>query len=63
MATNPLTPQNLETIKLSLTQLNDVDEQIRLATQAGLDVSEFKTRAQDQRKQLLKLKQTYFPGE
>lgn len=63
MATNPLTPQDLETINLNLAQLTDAEEQIRQAEQAGLDVSDFKTRARDQRVQLLKLKQTYFPGQ
>lgn len=63
MATNPLTPQNLETINLSLAQLTDVDEQIRLALQAGLEVADFKTLASEQRVKLLKLKSTYFPGQ
>lgn len=63
MATNPLTPQDLETINLNLAQLTDAEEQIRLAQQAGLEVTDFKTRAREQREQLLKLKQTYFPGQ
>lgn len=63
MAKNPLTQEDLTRINDSIAQLNDVQEQIRLARQAGIDVSEEEQETIKQREQLLKLKQTYFPGQ
>ena len=60
---NPLTDTDLEQINANLIQLKIADEQIKLAQQAGLDVTGLKDTANSQRSQLLKLKQTYFPGK
>ena len=64
MALNsPLTEQDYEGIKQQLIILNDLDEQLRLATQAGVDVTAQKEEARKNREQLTRLKQTYFPGK
>lgn len=63
MAQNPLTQDDLTRINDSITQINDVREQIRLAKQAGIDVSAEEQEINKQQEQLLKLKQTYFPGQ
>ncbi len=60
---DPLTEKDLEQINDNLTQLAVADDAIKRAEQAGLDVSTFKVQSRDQRAQLLKLKQTYFPGQ
>lgn len=60
---NPLTDADLDQINANLTQLKVADEQIKLAQQAGLDVTTLKDTANTQRAQLIKLKQTYFPGK
>lgn len=60
---NPLTEADLERIEDNLTQLKVADEQVKLAVQAGLDVTQMKETISGQRSQLLKLKQTYFPGK
>ena len=59
----PLIEKDLKEIDLRLDQLLEADEQIKLAERAGLDVTAFKDTARDQRNQLLKIKQTYFPGQ
>ena len=64
MALNsPLTEQDYEGIKQQLETLSDLDEQLRLATQAGVDVTAQKESARKSREQLTRLKQTYFPGK
>ncbi len=60
---DPLGKQDLESINANLSQLLIADEEIRRATAAGIDVSDLADTARAQRAQLLKLKQTYFPGE
>lgn len=60
--TNPLSEQDYEGIKQQLETLSDLDEQLRRAAQAGIDVTAQKEQARQSRDQLLKLKQTYFPG-
>lgn len=59
----PLKDADLATINTNLEQLLIADEQIKMAQQAGIDVADFKKQATDQRSQLLKIKQTYFPGQ
>lgn len=59
----PLVEKDLEEINLRLDQLVVADEQIRLAEQAGMDVAGLKDQSRTQRGQLLRIKQTYFPGE
>jgi ABC-type sugar transport system substrate-binding protein len=60
---DPLTKEDLASINDNLTQLSVAEDAIKRAEQAGVPVTEFKNQARDQRVQLLKLKQTYFPGE
>ncbi len=60
---DPLGEKDLETINANLDQLTIAEEEIRRATSAGLDVTELADTARAQRAQLLKLKQTYFPGQ
>jgi len=60
---DPLNEKDLQSINANLDQLSIAEEQIRKATSAGLDVSELSETARQQRGQLLKLKQTYFPGQ
>lgn len=59
----PLGDKDLQEIELRLTQLLQADEQIKLAERAGLDVDTQKESARTLRNQLLKIKQTYFPGK
>ena len=60
---DPLGAQDLETIEANLAQLSIAEDEIRRATAAGIDVKELADTARAQRAQLLKLKQTYFPGQ
>ena len=59
---SPLTEADYEGIKQQLDTLADLDEQLRLAAQAGVDVTTQKEQARKNREQLTKLKQTYFPN-
>lgn len=59
---SPLTEQDYEGIKTQLETLTALDEQLRLATQAGVDVTAQKEDARKSREQLTRLKQTYFPN-
>lgn len=59
---SPLTEADYEGIKQQLATLTDLDEQLRLATQAGVDVASQKEQARSNREQLTRLKQTYFPN-
>lgn len=58
----PLTEQDLEQMNANLQTLADLDEQVRLAQLAGVDVSDQKARITETRQQILKMKQAYFPG-
>lgn len=60
---SPLTEQDYEGIKTQLETLSALDEQLRLATQAGVDVTSQKEEARKSREQLTRLKQTYFPNK
>ncbi len=59
----PLSEADLERIEANLIQLQAADEQAKKAIQAGIDVGDLKEQITNQRSQLLKLKQTYFPGK
>jgi len=59
----PLVEADLEEINLRLDQLLVADSQIKKAEQAGLDVTTQRESSRNLRNQLLKLKQTYFPGQ
>lgn len=59
----PLGDEDLTQIQTNLDKLALAEDEIKLAEQAGLDVSQFRETARTQRAQLLKIKQTYFPGQ
>lgn len=59
----PLTEADLEGINLQLDRLSELEQELKLATQAGVDVSAQKEEARQSREQLIRLKQTYFPGK
>lgn len=63
MAEHPLTSQDLDQLNTNLENLNVADAQIRQAEQAGIDVTVLKEQARANRNQLLKIKQSYFPGK
>ncbi len=58
----PLHAEDLVEINNRLGDLLLADEEIKLAEQAGLDVTGLRETARNQRQQLIKIKQTYFPG-
>lgn len=62
MAT-PLTDADLQRINDNLLQLKDADEQAKVATAGGIDVSELKAQIAEQRAKLNKLKAAFFPGQ
>lgn len=53
---------DLTRINGALSQLGQADELIAMAKQAGIDVSQFQDRAKQSREQLLRIKNTFFPG-
>lgn len=59
----PLTDTDLASINDNLNLLLVADEEIKLAAQAGLDVESQRELVRSQRAQLIKIKQTYFPGQ
>ena len=59
---NPLTQADLDRIKLGLAAAEDAGQLIDMAKQAGIDVSQFEGTNKETRDQLLKLKNTFFPG-
>lgn len=60
---NPLTEGDLEDINKALATAQDAQELIEMAAQAGIDVEAFRQRARDARDRLLRVKQTFFPGQ
>ena len=60
---NPLTPDDLVSIKKALEDANDAKELIGMAEQAGIDVAVFKVRADEAQQRLLRVKQAFFPGQ
>lgn len=59
----PLTPADLDDINRALTRLDDADDLIQKASQAGIDVEPFRARARENKDRLLKIKQSFFPGQ
>jgi len=59
----PIVEADQEEFNLRLDQLLVADSQIKKAEQAGLDVTTQRESSRNLRNQLLKLKQTYFPGQ
>ena len=53
---------DLARMNSAIQQLNQADELIAMAKQAGIDVSNFEPRAKQSREQLLRMKNTFFPG-
>jgi hypothetical protein len=60
---NPLTIQHLDQIKLALRALDQAESAAELAQAAGIEVTAQLQTIQDQRTQLLKIKNVYFPGQ
>lgn len=57
-----LNEQDLGRINTALGQLQRAEEVIDMATRAGIDVATFKDRAKTSKDQLLRIKNTFFPG-
>ncbi len=60
---NPLTADDLVSIKKALEDAKDAKELISMAEQAGIDVAAFKIRADETQQRLLRVKQAFFPGQ
>jgi hypothetical protein len=60
---SPLTFQHLTDILAALRALDQAEAQADLAQAAGFDVTVQRQRMADQRAQLLKIKNVYFPGQ
>jgi len=59
----PLTQADLERINSSLKSLDDADSIIERAKRAGIPLDEQEKESRDSRAQLLRIKQTFFPGQ
>lgn len=62
MPESPLTEQHLQSLNEAQASLTRLDEMIRRAKQAGLDVTAFESQARETRERILRLKQAFFPG-
>ncbi len=60
---SPLTEADLADINRALARLEDAETLIQKAQQAGIDVEAFRTRARENQDRLLKIKQSFFPGQ
>ncbi len=60
---SPLTETDLTDINRALARLDDAEGLITKAQQAGIDVAPFRERASANRDRLLKIKQSFFPGQ
>jgi hypothetical protein len=60
---SPLHAGHLSDIKSALQALDAAQAQAELAQRAGIDTSAQMTQIADQRRQLLQIKQVYFPGQ
>lgn len=56
------TEADLQRINQALSQLDEAQQVIDAATQAGIDVKSFSDRAKKNREALLRIKNTFFPG-
>jgi hypothetical protein len=68
MATNkkssaPFTPEDLARIKQQLAMLDEAEDIIERGIKGGIDLEEQKKTLRDQREQLVKLKNSFFPGQ
>lgn len=57
-----LNEDDLQRIQTGIQQAEQAEAIIELAEQAGIDVSNQKERAKNARNQLLRIKNTFFPG-
>lgn len=62
MAEPILTETDFAELTANLKRLDEAEENIRQAVQAGLDMGAEQIRVRDLKAQLLKLKQAYFPN-
>jgi hypothetical protein len=58
-----LGPTDLENIKAQLRQLDEADSEIKRAKMAGIDMTVQEQQSKEARQQLLRIRQTYFPGQ
>jgi hypothetical protein len=59
----PVGIEDLDQIKERLKDLDLADVEIAKAERAGIPMAEQRQKSQDMRRQLLQIKQTYFPGK
>lgn len=59
---NVLSEDDLQRVQEGIQRAEQAEQIIELAEQAGLDVSQQKERAKRARDQLLRIKNTFFPG-
>ena len=63
MPANPLGPEDLERLQKGITASEDAEQLITMAKQAGIDVAQFEQQNKETRASLLRLKNTFFPGQ
>lgn len=63
MTNGPLNESHLQGIKSMLQRCREGKEEVQRAARAGLDVEEYRKQLDEQEKQLLQIKSTYFPGQ
>tara|TARA_Y100000310_G_C20513456_1_gene730012 strand:+ start:854 stop:1045 length:192 start_codon:yes stop_codon:yes gene_type:complete len=63
MTTEILTQENLTQINESLEAIQDLEENLKRAEVAGLDVASQRSRLDATRDQLIRIKQAYFPNQ
>lgn len=61
--TNPLNPADLDQINAALDHAKRVEEAIKTAARAGIDLSAQRQELQANVDRLQKIKQVYFPGQ
>lgn len=59
----PLTDTDLEELKVRLTELDEADRLIEQAVRGGIDVTEQQTRTRELRERLMRIRQSFFPGQ
>jgi uncharacterized membrane protein YjjP (DUF1212 family) len=59
---SPLTAEDLKALNENLERLDDASKIIDQATRGGIDMSEQRKQTQELRTQLLRIKQSFFPG-
>ena len=58
----PLTDDDLEELKVRLTELDEADRLIEQAVRAGIEITEQQTRTRELRERLMRIRQSFFPG-